>query len=384
MRELIAIAGSLAQQPGRGGHTWVFLQYLRGLRELGYEVFFLDHLDRATCTDRQGSPVTIEASWNVAYTLDVMKRYGLERDFTLLDGTGSRVAGVDRTEAVARLRRAAMLINVMGYLRDDELLGAASRRVFLDIDPGFGQMWHDLQLADIFAGHDAFVTIGENIGRDGCTVPTCGRHWITSPPPVVLSDWPSVPSGSKFTTVASWRGLFGPVTFDGEVHGLRVHEFRKFLAIPQRTRTPFEIALDIDPTEMRDIAALKDHGWQLVDPRHVAVDPVSYQTYIQQSRAEFSVAKNLYVRTRGGWLSDRSLCYLASGKPVVAQDTGFTRRYPTNEGLVPFRTFDEAAAAVESIQSDYKRHARAARAVAEEFFDSRKVLTRLLNALGIP
>jgi hypothetical protein len=383
MAELIAIAGSLAQQPGRGGHTWVFLQYLRGLRQLGYEVFFIDQIDSASCVTRSGSPAPVADSWNVAYLTDVMNRYGFRGDFTLLNEHGQSARGVSRGEALARLGRATTIINVMGFLRDEQFLAAAPRRVFLDIDPGFGQMWHDLGLADVFTRHDDFVTIGENIGRDGCTIPTCGRDWIHTPQPVVLADWPVVQGGSAFTTVASWRGLFGPIDYGGETYGLRVHEFRKFISLPQRTKPPFEIALDIDPNETRDLTLLAASGWQVVDPGEVARDPAAYQTYIQRSRGEICIAKNIYVRTGSGWLSDRSLCYLATGKPVVAQDTGFSRRYPYREGLVPFQSLDEAVAAVEDVQSDYARHARAARAVAEEHFDSAKVLSRLLQALGV-
>jgi hypothetical protein len=383
MPQLIAIAGSLAQQPGRGGHTWVFLQYLRGLRQLGYDVLFIDQIDAGLCVTRSGSPSPAAESWNVAYLTEAMNRYGLGHDFTLLDEHGQRIAGIDRSETLSRLQRATMLVNVTGFLRDEQLLAATGRCVFLDIDPGFTQMWHELGLADVFAGHDDFVTIGENIGRDGCTIPTCGRQWIHTRQPVVLADWPVAPGGEAFTTVASWRGLFGPINFDGDTYGLRVHEFRKFMPLPQRTGAPFEIALDIDPSETRDLASLAEYGWLVIHPGEVARDPVTYQTFIQRSRGELCVAKNLYVRTASGWLSDRSLCYLASGKPVIAQDTGFTRRYPCGEGLVPFRTLEEAIAAIEDVQANYARHSRAARAMAEESFDSTKVLSRLLEALGV-
>jgi hypothetical protein len=173
------------------------------------------------------------------------------------------------------------------------------------------------------------------------------------------------------------------VEYRGKTYGLRAHQFRRFVDLPGLTRCPFELALAIHPTETRDLALLSDKGWSLVDPQMVAGDPLSYRRYIGRSRAEFSVAKDLYVQSRGGWVSDRSLCYLASGKPVLAQETGFSRHYPTGEGLLTYSTLEEAVAGVEEITRRPDRHARAARALAEEYFDSDKVLGRLLEKLGV-
>jgi hypothetical protein len=250
--------------------------------------------------------------------------------------------------------------------------------VFLDIDPGFGQMWRELGLADVFAGHDVHVTIGENVGRAECTVPTCGIAWLTTRQPVVLSHWPMQRStGARFTSVCSWRGAYDPVELGGTRYGLRVHEFRRFAPLPRETEESFELALDIHPAETSDLQLLERTGWRLADPAAVAGDPRSYRTYVQASKAELMVAKNMYVETRSGWFSDRSICYLASGRPVVAQDTGLAGLLPAGDGLVTFTTLGEAREAVGSIGGDYARHARAARAIAEEYFDSDKVLGRL-------
>jgi Glycosyl transferases group 1 len=173
------------------------------------------------------------------------------------------------------------------------------------------------------------------------------------------------------------------VEFQGTSYGLRVHQFRQFVNLPGLTGSPFELALAIHPTETKDLALLSDNGWTLVDPRMVAGDVLSYRSYIGRSLAEFSVAKDIYVRTRGGWISDRSLCYLASGKPVLAQETGFSRHFPTGEGLITYSTLEEAVAGVEEITRHPDRHARAARALAEEYFDSDKVLGELLQKLGM-
>ena len=186
----------------------------------------------------------------------------------------------------------------------------------------------------------------------------------------------------RFTGVGTWRGAFGPLEYCGRTYGLRVHEFRKFVRLPQLTGQPFELALDIHPAETADLALLAECGWSLVDPKTVAGNPWDYRDFIQRSLGEFMVAKNMYVQARAGWMSDRSLCYLASGRPVVAQDTGLEQLYPTGRGLLTFSTLEEAAESVYEIYRDPDAHASAARAMAEEHFDSDKVLSRLLDQLG--
>jgi hypothetical protein len=385
MRGLIVVAGSLAQKPGFGGHAWVFLQYLLGFRRLGWEVLFLDVLGPPAWVDEAGAACPPERSRGLCYLVEVMERFGLKESFALFDDRGQSLAGQSRGKVLEQVRRSACLLNVMGYLRDDAILGQAPRCVFLDIDPGFGQMWKELGLADVFAGHDAYVTIGENIGQPDCAIPLCGLHWIATPQPVVLEHWPvRAGIGERWwTSIVSWRGAYGPIEYQGRTYGLRVHEFRRFLGLPRRTGRRFELALDIHPDETKDLASLQENRWSLVDPREVAGDPWAYQGYIQKSDVEFLVAKNMYVQARSGWLSDRSLCYLASGKPVLAQDTGFGRLYPTGEGLLKYGDVDGAVAGVEQVCSDYPRHAKAARALAEAYFDSDKVLSRLLTQLGI-
>jgi hypothetical protein len=380
----IAVAGSLAQLPHHGGHTWVFLQYLLGFRRLGYDVLFIDRLEPGMCIDDTGCAAPFARSFNLRYLREVMDRFGLGDCWTLRYDGGREIAGLSHARVLERLERSAILVNVMGFLDDPELLAAAHRRVFLDIDPGFGQMWRDLGLRDIFAGHDDHVTIGENIGRPNCTIPRCGIEWITTKPPVVIEEWPAKPGeGGTFTSVASWRGPFGPIEHRGRTYGLRVHEFRRFLDLPARTALAFDVALDIDDADAADRQRLLDHKWTLVNPRLVASDPWRYRDYVGASRAELMVAKHLYVETRSGWFSDRSACYLASGRPVLAQDTGLSELLPTGAGVVTFATIDEAVQGAKAIDRDYRRHARAARDVALDVFDSDRVLSKLLDRLGV-
>lgn len=379
----IAIAGSIAQKPGQAGHTWQFLQYILGFQRLGWEVLFLDRLEDSSCRDEHARPCAARGSVNVRYLAEVMGAFGLGSSYSLALDDGSHV-GVDRAGALAFLRDAELLINVMGFLNDEDLLGAARRRVFLDTDPGFGQMWRELGLADVFAGHDDQVTIGERIGLPDCGIPTCGLEWITTCQPVVLDQWSVAQTAPRpvFTTVASWRGAYGPIDYGGRRYGLRVHEFRKFAELPHKAGADFELALHLPPEESADEELLRDGGWWLIEPKSVAATPQSYREYIQGSTGELMVAKGMYVESRSGWFSERSICYLASGRPVLAQDTTLKELLPLGEGLLVFTTLDEAVAGVESIRSDYVRHARAARELAEEHFDSDRVLSRLLDALS--
>jgi len=367
----VVIAGCVAQKPRHGGHTWQFLQYLLGFRSLGWEVLLVDAMD-------EGHPAD-----GARFLRDLMARVGLPDRWALACGDG-RWLGRSREDVLAAVARSALLVNVMGYLRDEQILDAARLRVFLDTDPGFGQMWAELGLHDAFEGHDAFVTIGERIGRADCTIPTGARDWITTPQPVALEAWPVSPTdGGAFTGVASWRGAYAPIDFEGVGYGLRVHEFRRLADLPRRTSLPFELALDIHPDETNDLELLANGGWKLVDPRVAAGDPWTYRSYVQGSRAEFAVAKGMYVQSRSGWFSERSMCYLASGKPVVAQDTGFTELLDTGEGLLAFRDLDGAVDCVEEVWRSPRRHARAARALAERHFAASQVLPRLLDRLGV-
>jgi hypothetical protein len=385
MRQTVIVAGSLAQRPHVGGHAWVFLQYLLGFQRLGWDVHFVDRLEPEMCVDEAGLPVPFEGSANVRYLARVMNGFGLDGRWTLLYDKGRQVAGTPREEAVERASRSTMLLNVMGFLDDQEILAAAPLRVFLDIDPGFGQMWQELGLHALFQNHDRYVTVGERIGQAGCTIPTCGIDWVTTKPPVELSEWPVTDSTDRrrFTSVASWRGAWGPLEYRGRIYGLRVHEFRRFLELPSTTPAAFEVALEIDDADGNDLRRLNQHGWSLVDPRDAAGDPWRYRAYVQESGAELMIAKNMYVDTRSGWFSDRSACYLASGRPVLAQDTGIGDQLPCGEGLVTFATVEEAAARVSEMLGAYERHSRAARELAEEHLAATQVLPKLVSALGV-
>jgi hypothetical protein len=380
----VVVAGSLAQKPRRGGHTWVLLQYLLGFRQLGWNVRFLDRLEPGMCINAAGEPASFRSSLNLQYFLEVIRRAGLEGAYSLDYNSGECRMGLSRQDVLARVKEADCLINVLGFLNDDKILAAAKKRVFLDIDPGFCHMWQALGLVHLFGGYQHHVSIARNIGTEGCSIPACELNWMSTAQPVVLSHWPSCADhpATDFTTVAAWRGSYAPVEYQGKRYGLRVHEFRKFAELPRLTRQSFRVALDMHEADASDRAMLQQNGWALVDPIQAAGDPWLYQEYIRRSAAEIMVAKNMYVESNSGWFSDRSICYLASGRPVLAQDTGIAAHYPNREGIVTFKTLDDAAAGAESIVRDYRRHAKAARTIAEEHFDSNKVLSTLMDRLA--
>jgi len=367
----ILFSGMVAGDPRQGGATWSILQYLLGLRRLGHDAWLIEPVD------------DLDADV-VHYFKAVVVEFGLERRAALLKRGTRRTVGVPYDELARAARGADLLLNVSGMLDDERLTAAVAVRAYLDLDPAFNQLWHVVDGIDMgFDRHERFATVGLTIGEPECPVPTAGYDWVRTLPPVVLEQWPvsAAPAGAAITTVANWRG-YGSVEWEGLLYGQKAHSMREMLPIAQRSESRFLLALAIHSDERSDLDALSAHGWELADPRAVAGTPHDYADFIRGSRAELGVAKSGYVRSRCGWFSDRSACYLASGRPVVAQDTGFPRHLPTGDGLLAFNGAEGAVAALEAVERDYLRHARAARALAEDLLDSDRVLARLLDALA--
>jgi hypothetical protein len=380
-RLTIIVAGMIAGDPYQGGATWAVLQYLLGLRQLGHEVHFVEPLPVSKLRPH-GSRLSRSA--NVAYFRRVARAFDLESCSALL------VAGTQETEGLSydSLRRLAartdLLINISGMLTDPALTEAIPVRVYLDLDPGFNQLWHAAQGLDVgFDGHTHFVTIGPALEEPDCVIPACGRRWIATRQPIVLSEWPAAEHLTRdaFTTVANWRG-YGSITYQSVFYGQKAHAWRGLMTLPDKTPEQFVVALAIHPAETRDLEQLAAHGWTLVDPAHVADTPGHYRAFVQGSKGEIGVVKSGYAAARCGWFSDRSVCYLASGRPVVAQETGFSRFLPTGEGLFAFETQDDALAGIDAIVRDYPRQSHTARAIAEAYFDASKVLPQLLDRVG--
>ena len=373
----IVFSGMVAADPHQGGATWAILQYLLGFRDLGHEVYLIEPVRRKSL--RPHGP--LGESDNARYFHAVAEEYGLAgRSALLVEGT-TETTGLSYEELQEVARRADVLFNVSGMLTDERLLAPIVRRVYLDLDPAFIQLWASEYGIDMrFAAHERFVTIGHGLGEAGCPIPTCGLDWIKTEQPIALSQWPVANEieHQAFTSVGNWRA-YGSAERAGVFYGQKAHSTREIIDLPLKTSEKIALALAIHPGDEKDVAALRSNGWQLLDPAETVASPSGYRRFIQGSKAELGIAKSGYVKSSCGWFSDRSICYLASGRPVVAQETGFSGRLPVGEGLFAFSTTDEAVEAIAEIGRDYDKHRAAARSIAEDIFDSRKVLPRLLE-----
>jgi hypothetical protein len=376
----ILVSGRIADTPGQGGATWAVLQYLLGLRELGHDVCFVEAIAPAQL---RPTGADVACSANAAYAARVMANFGFASRWALLVAGTTRTAGLDFASLAAS--RFDVHINLSGCLQHPQLTDGIPVRIYVDLDPGFTQVWHSVDGHDVgLEGHTHFATVGSAIGTEACRVPTGGIHWHPTLPPVVLSHWPPGAAITRpaMTTVANWRS-YGSTECNGVAYGQRAHSFRSFFDLPRTTAIALAPALAIDSAECADLAALERGGWSLVDPAIVAGTPDSYRDFVRGSRGELSIAKSGYVASRCGWFSDRSACYLASGRPVVAQDTGFDRCLPTGDGLLTFTTPAEAVVALERVDADYALHAAAARRIATDELDSAVVLGALLDHAGV-
>jgi hypothetical protein len=371
------MSGMVAGDPHQGGATWAVLQYVLGLQRLGCDVTLVEQWEGPA------GDASLAESPSGSYFREVAATFGLEERSALLRAGARETVGLPYERLLQACRGADVLLNVSGLLTDERLLGEIPVRVYLDLDPAFNQLWHDSGIDMRFGGHTHFVTVGQAIGTPHSEIPTCGLEWIPTVPPVVLEHWPPVEGrgSGHFTTIGNWRG-YGSIERDGVQYGQKVHSMRKVMTLPRLTGADFELALAIHADEKPDLEALAENGWELVDPVEVAGTPDRYGEFIRGSYAELGIAKSGYVVSRSGWFSDRSACYLASGRPVLAEETGYTRFLPAGEGLIPFANVEEAAAGIEALARDYRLHERRARELAVEHFDSGTVLSRLLERVG--
>lgn len=378
MAKRVLVTGAMAQHPlGGAGNAWAFLQYVLGFRQLGFETYYAEELRADASIDDEWQRVDFEASANVRLFRAIGERFGIADRMTLLEADGTRYVGLSRGRLELLAPDIDLLVNMSGRFHVRSVLAAVRRRLYLDIDPGFTQIWQEKYGVDMnLAGHDAYATVGLNLGREDCPLPTCGLEWHPTYPPVVLQEWgTTAPPGAAYTTVADWRG-YSPVEWNGVWYGQKSEEFLRLIELPTRIAVPLEVCMAIHPDEP-DLPLLERNRWRLVSPRTHVASMDGYRSYVQRSRGECTPVKHGYAAGVTGWFSDRSACYLAAGRPVVMQETGLSRHVPTGEGLLTFTDTDSAVAALGTVEDDYARHAQAARAFAREFLDSDKVLNRL-------
>jgi hypothetical protein len=370
----ILCSGHLVRYP-LGGHSWHHLQYLIGFQRLGHEVtFFEDYGWPNSCFDPARNVMSADPGYGINYMMRLFERYGLQNRWCYLaeDGTAH---GLTRKRLAQACREADIYFNLSNINWIPELQ-ECRRRALIDTDPVFTQIGAH-GMGGPFSRYDALFTYGENVHQAGCEMPTAGAQWIATRQPIVLDLWP-VRKGSPaapFTTVMNWSP-FGDRLDHNQPYGQKEREFEPYFTLPRRTGESMKIAARLPPDVHRRVL---EGGWHLVDPLEVTRDPWVYQNYLGNSRAEFSVAKHGYVSTRCGWFSDRSAGYLASARPALIQETGFSHWLPTGAGVIPFNTWEEALAGVEEINRHYPFHCRAARDLAEAYFDAGEVLSDLLE-----
>jgi hypothetical protein len=385
-RRLI-IVGTLASNP-YAGMAWMHMQITAGLRRLGHDAYYFESTsawpyDPVRNTAVNDSEYALPYIRRVAESFDLGDRWAYRRSYS-----DKEWFGLSRGKAEELLAGADAVFNVAGATRFAEEGLKVGRLVYFGTDPGVHEIAYakeDENVWTIIEEHDECVTYGENIGLAECSIPPLPRLRARTRQPVLLDLWrDGPPSRQEFTTVGNWRQDGFDIDFANETYfWSKHHEFLKFIDLPRRNRQTIELATGLGNLHSEERELLESKGWKLIDALALTADPWRYRDYVRSSRGEFTVAKDLNVRLRSGWFSERSACYLAAGRPVITQDTGFGSVLPTGEGLFAFNTMEDILAAFEAINSDYEKHSRAARAIAEEYFRAETVLAKLLQDLGL-
>ncbi len=373
----IIFAGSIGRFPV-GGHAWIDMQYLLGLTRLGHKVTYLEECgEESWVYNWQTEELTTDLEYPTSYIRQCLKTSELSDNWIYRAGKSS--VGLDVSTFMDICSESDLLIirGVSLNLWRPEY-NLPTRRAFIDVDPGFTQFKlanNDLELVNTVNKSEKLFTIGQRLGAADCSIPTLGYEWLNTVSPVSLQDWQYVESNDAvyFTTIMQWRS-YKDAFYEGKSYGNKEKEFPKFITLPSLSTQPLKIALTGAPPEK-----FTDCGWEVIEGWSSSFTPSSYQKFIQESRAEICIAKQGYVATRGGWFSDRSICYLASGRPVLMQDTGLNDWLPTGNGIVTFSNLKEAVCGIEEINKNYEHHRRAARELAEQHFDATYVLTNLIN-----
>jgi hypothetical protein len=373
----ILVSGIIGQY-ALGGLTLHYLQFVLGLKQLGHDVYYIED-NGAPPFNPLTQNVDIDYSFNLPHLSDVMQQHGLGDRWAFMHYEGE-FYGLPKPRVEELYRTADLWLNISGATipRDEHM--QIPRRAFLDTDPGFQQMAiadGDPVTIDYVGAHNVTLTFGENIGKPTCLLPTDRFNWQPCRQPVILDLWEPrfTPDAEAFTTVTNWKA-YAPKVFRGEEYGQKDIELRRFIDLPKHTSQKMELAICAFPDV---VEMLEGHGWRVVDPVPVTSDIAAYRNYLAQSRAEWSVAKNIYVKTWSGWISERDINYLASGKPVLTQDTGLSENVPVGEGLLAFSTMEECVSGIDSINSDYAFHCRRARELAADCFGPEMTLKPMLE-----
>lgn len=381
----IVVLGNIACEP-YPGIAWQAMQYAVGFQRLGHDTFYFETSSSWPYDPVRKSRVNT-SGYAVSYLAQVAEMFGFSDRWAYRRSYGDKAwFGLDRESAEELLAHADVVFSITGSTRLAEEGLEVGRLVYVCTDPVVHEVRFaqgDKDVRTLVDEHDDVVTFGLNIGNSDCSLPPLPRLRAKTCQPVVLELWQTgPPTKAEFTTVGNWRQDGRDTFFDGKTYYWSKHrEYLKFIDLPKRVPQSLEVATGLMQLSPEDVDMLESNGWHLTDSHPLNV--CSYRDYVQASRGEFTVAKDANVRLQTGWFSDRSACYLAAGRPVITQDTGFGMILPTDEGLFAFSTMDDILAAFETIERDYEKHSRAARAIAEEYFKAETVLARLLNDLGL-
>jgi len=383
------IVTGLIGQYAFGGVTWDYIQYALGFRALGHDVWYLEDTSTWAYDPVKMEP-SADCSHNTAYLGRVMEKFGMGDRWIYRNGADETYHGVaNAAEAEKIIASADVLANVSGacWLRPET--AAIPLKLFLDGDPMFTQIGlatdPESEYAKRVASHERHFSFGLNIGQEDCEVPTAGLHWRPTVQPIALDYWnpaspaPTMPhiADGAWTTVMNWAS-YAPKDFQGKKYGQKDIEFERFLDLPQISDEKFVLAMGQGVGNKRPTEMLESKGWNIIEPDTYLPDYTTYHEFLSRSKGEWSIAKNGYVTSHSGWFSCRSACYLAAGKPVVVQDTGWSDHLPSGDGAIAFSTPEEAAKALDLINKNYNHHSAAARAYAETHFDAARVCEDLI------
>ena len=388
-RKRIVVMGFMGSCP-IAGVIWQHIHYLVGLQRLGHDVYYIEDSARLPY-----NPETFEVSNEFDYAAHLLDRLSREFQFRNHWAFCARylpknpTVGLPLKKIRQLYRDADAILNICGAQEFNDDLLISDRILYIESDPGVEQIKIDKGVRstiNYLRRHRALFTFGENLGKKTFPVPTHGFNWLATRQPVVTDLWKTdrvPPRSAVFTSVANWStsGL-KDISWRGDKYlWSKSREFLRFISAPKKSGETFELATNIE--DANTCAKFSRNGWRLHCPLQLSVDYWLYRDYIRRSKGEFTVAKDQYIRLRTGWFSDRSACYLAAGRPVIIQETGFTRNYGSKAGLLSFQSLDEIVEAVKIINADYRKHSRAARALAREFFEAKKVLKSILDRAGI-
>ena len=381
----IIVFGILMWYP-LAGVTFQFLHYLIGLRRLGYDPYYIEDSGR-WIYDPRINDLSPDASANVKVVAAALEAHGFHNRWAFRGNyPDGECYGMREEQILALYREADAFLNVTGAqeLRDEHLV--CKRRIYLETDPVAAQIKifnDDKETISALAAHDTHFSFGENFGAADCLVPLQRFNWIPTRQPVVLDLWNHSRNGDckDYTTIATWENKGKDIIYRGETYyWSKDREFMKIMNLPSQRPVSFGLAIGEEKKVQR---ILKKFGWKWIDSLKISADADHYRDFIQGSRGEFTVAKDQNIRLRSGWFSDRSACYLAAGRPVITQETGFSNHLPTGRGLFSFNNMEDILKAVDTIESDYSGNCRAAREIAENYFSAEKVLAKLMEAAGL-